>query len=157
MEKLNREFFDKYTALDNLCKQMFNAEKGVSSYIEAMESTSSSKSRNIPDWNSDLKMLKQYRHMRNELAHSTGAFHREVCVTYDVTWIEMFYERIKTRKDPLALLFKQSKQKSTKKTTIGAKKKKRKGKLNDGVFDTKLIVGIAFALILLIVIINFFC
>ena len=60
MENLNRQFFDEYTKLDNLCRQMFNSEKGVTSYIEAMESTPAAKSRNVPEWGSDLKMLKQY-------------------------------------------------------------------------------------------------
>ena len=160
MENLNRQFFDEYTKLDNLCRQMFNSEKGVTSYIEAMESTPAAKSRNVPEWGSDLKMLKQYRHIRNELAHSTGAFHRDICFSYDITWIKMFYNRITKQKDPLGILFSISQKKAGSKKNTSVKKhvtvkgKNRKKSKKD--IDMKA-VGIGFVLIMIaIILINFF-
>lgn len=157
MKNYNRAFFDEYTKLDNLCRQMFNSSKGVTQYIESMESTSYKKRCNIPDWDSDLKMLKQYRHIRNNLAHTPGEFHRDICVQYDITWIQMFYERITKRKDPLALLFKQSNIYNCNKKPIVISKKKRRKKKNNVLTDnmrTLLLVGIAIIAIVIIIWIN---
>lgn len=160
MENINREFFDEYTKLDNLCRQMFNSERGVSSYIEAMESTPSSKSRNVPEWGSDLKMLKQYRHIRNELAHSTGAFHRDICFSYDITWIKMFYNRIIKRKDPLGVLFSISKKGGSQKKNTIAKRSvnvKGKSKKKTGKKIDKKAVVLGFIMIMIaIILINYF-
>ena len=129
MEKLNREFYDEYTRLDNLCRQMFNSDRGVSDYIEAMKNTPHSKAVKVKDWDSDLKMLKHYRHIRNYLAHTTGAFHQEVCLPYDITWVKGFYSRIMKQKDPLSLLFSTSSGRSVKGKKCGnTKKKKTKNK-----------------------------
>ncbi len=158
MNNYNRAFFDEYTKLDNLCRQMFNSKVGVTQYIESMESTEFGKRSKIPDWDSDLKMLKQYRHIRNNLAHTPGEFHRDICVQYDVTWIQMFYERIVKRKDPLALLFKQSNMhKGKKKTIVISKKKKRHKKKKHAFSDnmhTFLLIGIALLAIIIIIWIN---
>lgn len=157
MKNYNRAFFDEYTKLDNLCRQMFNSSKGVTQYIESMESTSYKKRCNIPDWDSDLKMLKQYRHIRNNLAHTPGEFHRDICVQYDITWIQMFYERITKRKDPLALLFKQSNIHNGNKKPIVISKKKRRKKKNNVLTDnmrTFLLIGIAIIAIVIIIWIN---
>lgn len=158
MKNYNRAFFDEYTKLDDLCRQMFNSKVGVTQYIESMESTTAAKARNIPDWESDLKMLKQYRHIRNNLAHTPGEFHRDICVQYDVTWIQMFYERIVKRKDPLALLFKQSNVHNTaKKPIVISKKKKRRKKKKSVVSEdmrTLLLIGVAILAIAFIVWIN---
>lgn len=157
MKNYNRAFFDEYTKLDNLCRQMFNSSKGVTQYIESMESTSYKKRCNIPDWDSDLKMLKQYRHIRNNLAHTPGEFHRDICVQYDITWIQLFYERITKRKDPLALLFKQSNIHNGNKKPIVISKKKRRKKKNSILSDnmrTLLLVGIAIIAIVIIIWIN---
>lgn len=159
MENYNREFFDEYTRLDNVCRQMFNTEKGVTEYINSMESTAYAKSRGVPDWDSDLRMLKQYRHIRNRLAHTPGAFRQDICVQYDVTWIMMFRERILKRKDPLAVLFRQARvQKSGQKAkpvVVTPKKhtKKRKIVLSDRA-RTLLMIGGALALIVIIILIN---
>ena len=158
MKNYNRAFFDEYMKLDDLCRQMFNSSKGITQYIEAMESTSAAKSRNIPDWESDLKMLKQYRHIRNNLAHTPGEFHRDICVQYDVTWIQLFYERIEKRKDPLALLFKQSNVHNTvKKPVVVTKKKKRRKKKKSVLSEdmrTLLLIGVAVLAIGFIIWIN---
>lgn len=158
MKNYNRAFFDEYTKLDDLCRQMFNSSKGITQYIESMESTSAAKTRNISDWDSDLKMLKQYRHIRNNLAHTPGEFHRDICVQYDVTWIQMFYDRIVKRKDPLALLFKQSNIHNTAKKPIVITQKKKRRKKKKSVLSedmrTLLLIGIAILAIIIIIWIN---
>lgn len=158
MKNYNRAFFDEYTKLDDLCRQMFNSSKGVTQYIESMESTPHKKRNNIPDWDSDLKMLKQYRHIRNNLAHTPGEFHRDICVQYDITWIQMFYEQILKRKDPLALLFKQSNIHNTAKKPIVITQKKKRRKKKKSVLSedmrTLLLIGIAILAIIIIIWIN---
>jgi hypothetical protein len=123
-----------------------------------MESTPYKKRNNIPDWDSDLKMLKQYRHIRNNLAHTPGEFHRDICVQYDITWIQMFYERILKRKDPLALLFKQSNIHNTAKKPIVITQKKKRHKKKKSVLSedmrTLLLIGIAILAIIIIIWIN---
>ena len=154
MKNYNRAFFDEYTKLDELCRQMFNSSKGITQYIESMESTSPAKARNIPDWESDLKMLKQYRHIRNNLAHTPGEFHRDICVQYDITWIQFFYDRIVKRKDPLALLFKQSNiHKTVKKPVVITKKKRRSKKKSMFIEDMRSLLLIVAAIVVIIVIV----
>ena len=153
MESINRMFFDEYTKLDNLCRQMFASDNsGVTAYIEAMASTPYAKRCNIPDWDSDLKMLKQYRHIRNHFAHTTGAFHEELCVQYDVTWIKNFTSRILTQKDPLALLFKMSRSKNNKNNTSKHHSHK-KSKKKKTVIPLRLILLMLFVLFVVILII----
>ena len=148
MEKLNREFYDEYTRLDNLCRQMFNSDRGVSDYIEAMKNTPHGKAVKVKDWDSDLKMLKHYRHIRNYLAHTAGAFHQEVCLPYDITWVKGFYSRIMKQKDPLSLLFSTSSGRSVKGKKRGNTKKKKTK--NTGTWLVGLLFVIAVIVIWLI-------
>ena len=37
MTRINDEFMEAFKHLDKICKEMFNAEKGVTSYIDEME------------------------------------------------------------------------------------------------------------------------
>lgn len=148
MEKLNHQFYDEYTKLDELCRQMFNSDKGVTEYIEAMKNTPHSKAVKVKDWDSDLNMLKHYRHIRNYLAHTTGAFHQEVCLPYDITWIKGFYSRILKQKDPLSLLFSASSNGNAKGKKYGGSKKKKSKK--NGSWLIWLIVAVAVTVIWLI-------
>lgn len=56
---INIEFFDEYKRLDKLCSDMYGKSSGgVTSYINDMESVSSSDAQKILDWNSTYNKLK---------------------------------------------------------------------------------------------------
>lgn len=151
MEKLNREFFDEYTALDDICRLMLNSNKGVTGYIDRMVNTPRSKSQKVREWESDLKMLKQYRHIRNTLAHTVGAFHQNICVRYDITWIKNFQGRIKRRTDPLSLAVKAAQSKKGGKSRSGSKRNAKKRKAQRA-FWIKFVVSFAIVSVLFLLI-----
>lgn len=94
-------FLQKYKELDNLCKDLLNSERGVSSYIENMEQCAYS--RKIAGWEEDYKNLKKYRYIRNRIVHENNADEATLCSKADEVWIEDFYDRILHCEDPLAL------------------------------------------------------
>lgn len=94
-------FLESYKRLDNLCKDVFRSEKGVTTYIESMENTSYS--FRPADFDSDYKNLHRYRHIRNQIAHDNYADESNMCDENDTLWIEQFYGRILNQTDPLSL------------------------------------------------------
>lgn len=70
MDNIEILFFEEYKKLDNLCKDLFKSDRGVSQYIEEMECTPLSKSRLVELWQNDYKMLKHVRWIRNNIAHN---------------------------------------------------------------------------------------
>lgn len=70
MDNIEILFFEEYKKLDNLCKDLFKSDRGVSQHIEEMECTPLSKSRLVESWQDDYKMLKHVRWIRNNIAHN---------------------------------------------------------------------------------------
>ena len=95
-------FFQQYKRLDNLCKDLFLSDKGISTYIESMEKCGYNAWR-IVGFDTDLQMLKRYRHIRNLIAHEDDANESDYCDKSDEEWIIHFHERIIRCDDPLAL------------------------------------------------------
>lgn len=95
-------FLESYKHLDNLCRDMFSSEKGVTTYIETMEHTSGGSYR-VNGWDSDYKNLKHYRWIRNHIAHENYASEGSMCDEQDTEWLDAFYSRVISRTDPLAL------------------------------------------------------
>ena len=94
-------FMDSYKRLDNLCKDIFGSNEGVSSYIRWMEEANSPLRATV-SWKDDYYALKKYRHIRNKIAHEVGATEQNMCSIADVEWVEGFYARIMNGDDPLA-------------------------------------------------------
>ncbi len=94
-------FMRSYKRLDNLCKDLLDSDKGVSSYIEEMENKTYNTFKPA-NWNSDYYNLKRYRHIRNQIAHDTYAEEEDLCNRGDIIWIEDFHIRILNSEDPLA-------------------------------------------------------
>ena len=93
-------FLTSYKRLDNLCKDMFQSEKGVVTYLENMQAIR----YNIPhraDFDADYNKLNQYRRIRNQIAHDNYADESNMCSEEDAAWLEQFYERILTQTDPI--------------------------------------------------------
>ncbi len=105
MENLNYVLFEEFKRLDKLCEEIYNAKHGITNYINDMKSTSLYNYRHIPKWNTDLEQLIRLRNIRNQLAHSEGAFYQETCTQQDIDWIQNFHKRILEQSDPLAMLY----------------------------------------------------
>jgi len=95
-------FLSSYKRLDNLCRDLFKSEKGVTAYISCMEQVEYPYLKSA-GFDSDYKMLKHYRYMRNQIAHDNYAEEVAMCTENDIVWIEQFHQKIINRTDPLAL------------------------------------------------------
>ena len=104
MANINQEFLEEYKHLDKLCKEVFDSDKGVTSYIDYMRATPYERRQKIASWESDLKMLVSLRHVRNQLAHEVGSLDVAMVDRDDVEWVRDFYERIMSSDDPISKL-----------------------------------------------------
>lgn len=101
MQELEAKFFDEYKRLDALCRDMLNAERGVSEYIEQMETARAEGERLVPGWKDDYYALKHLRWLRNQIAHEAGA---AGCEAGDLARLRAFHSRALKQQDPLAML-----------------------------------------------------
>ena len=143
MANINQQFLEEYKHLDKLCKEAFDSDKGVTSYIDYMKATPSEKSRKVSGWDSDLKMLITLRHARNKLAHEVGTLDTALVSRDDIDWLKEFYERIMGGDDPISKLQR-------------TRKAKNSSKKQDGGQDTSKNVGCIGAIIFFIGIIIMF-
>ena len=100
-----KEFIDEFKHLEKICNEIYSEQHGVTQYINEMEQKSGYASRKIPDWDKDLDNLKHVRHIRNNLVHES-----DDTIDYDLSdieFIKVFYQKIISQQDPLALLRKQ--------------------------------------------------
>lgn len=102
MNVKNSKFFEEYKELDRLCSDIFGEKNGITHYIDEMTAHSSKKSGKDPEWDSTLKNLKKYRHIRNEIAHGELSVNGSDVDSDDVKWIKDFYKKVERKKDPLA-------------------------------------------------------
>lgn len=101
MDNIEILFFEEYKKLDNLCKDLFKSDRGVSQYIEEMECTPFTKSRLVESWQDDYKMLKHVRWIRNNIAHNNDY---SGCNKSDVKSVKDFYQKIINQKDPFSVI-----------------------------------------------------
>lgn len=104
MDDLNVEFLESYKRLEKLCKDIYESEKGVTSYIENMNEFLSFESRSITGWDDDLRKLKELRKIRNRLSHEEGTMHCGLCHEDDIEWLDNFKSRILKQDDPISRL-----------------------------------------------------
>ena len=95
-------FIDSYKRLEKLCSEIYNDNHGVSSYIDEMINTPVG-ARYVPGWDDDLKQLKHYRWVRNQIVHDPGCTEENMCEHGDAHWLDNFRSRIMSANDPLAL------------------------------------------------------
>jgi hypothetical protein len=101
VQQLNMAFLETYKRLDQLCRDLYRDDKGVSSYIEHMKSAGA---RQSPHWNATLQTLIRLRHIRNQLTHEVGTLDQPLCTAEDIQWLQQFHHSIINRTDPIALL-----------------------------------------------------
>lgn len=95
-------FMSSYKHLEKLCGEVMNDERKVSAYIDEMVKTPQGAGR-VAGWNEDLKRLKHYRWVRNQIVHEPDCTEENMCDPEDARWLEDFYDRIMEQEDPLAL------------------------------------------------------
>jgi len=104
MDNLNIEFLEAYKRLERLCNDIYETEKGVTSYIDNMKEIPSAESRFVVNWQNDLNVLMNLRRTRNLLTHEEGTMNRQMCDAADVRWLNDFKERILKQDDPISRL-----------------------------------------------------
>lgn len=95
-------FIESYKHLDKICGEMFETQYGVSAYIEEMLNNPHG-SFLVRGWENDLKQLKHYRWIRNQIVHEPDCYEETMCEAGDNEWLDDFYDRIINQTDPLAM------------------------------------------------------
>ena len=95
-------FINSYKRLEKLCNEIYDSNHGVSAYIDDMARLASA-SFYVFNWNDDLKQLKHYRWIRNQISHEPNCTEENMCEYGDAQWIDDFYDRIMNQSDPLAM------------------------------------------------------
>lgn len=101
MIETETKLFDEYKRVDNICRDMFSSQSGVSQYITEMEQNSFRGRSMVSSWDGDYRRLKRIRWLRNQIAHESSATD---CNEDDLIWLEGFHHRLLECQDPLALL-----------------------------------------------------
>ena len=95
-------FLESYKRLERLCRDVMDDDRRLSAYIDEMVRLTDG-SRRVSGWDRDLKQLKHYRWVRNQIVHDPDCSEENMCGPEDVRWIEDFHARIMNQTDPLAL------------------------------------------------------
>lgn len=95
-------FMESYKRLEKLCGEVLRDDGRISAYIKEMERTPRG-STLVPLWDDDLKQLKHYRWVRNQIGHEPNCTEANMCRPGDEQWLDRFYSRIMNQTDPLAL------------------------------------------------------
>ena len=64
MSKLNDAFMESYKHLDKICREIFNSDKGITTYIDTMQEINDG-NRKLPFWDDVLRKLKNYTRCRH--------------------------------------------------------------------------------------------
>jgi hypothetical protein len=98
-------FIEAYKRLEKLCGEIMNNDRRISAYIDEMANAPRG-AYLINGWEDDLKKLKHYRWIRNQIVHNPDCSEENMCDSNDTQWILNFYARIMNQTDPLALYHK---------------------------------------------------
>ena len=131
MRDLNINLMELYKKTDKFLSDAYSSKEGVNKYIETMEKKQQKGMLYVSKWESDYKMLKHVRWIRNQLAHEVS-IDNDVCEQEDYDWLERFYNSLYTANDPISRLRKRTEE-------LGTMSKKNKQKThqtnNDYVSD----------------------
>lgn len=113
-------FIDSYKHLEKLCGEILNDDRRLSAYIDEMIKISGGPFY-VTGWTDDLKQLKHYRWIRNQIVHEPSCTEENMCEPNDELWLNNFYHRIMNQTDPLALYAKATKRSSISKPSQTSK------------------------------------
>lgn len=108
MSKMNDAFLEEFKRVDKLCREIYDDDRGISSYIDDMKAVPGYESSKIPKWDETLSNLKRLRHIRTQLAHEVGTMNAEMCDRRDIDWLKAFRQSILDTSDPVAVLTRRS-------------------------------------------------
>lgn len=97
---MDNAFLEQYIHLEKLCNDLYGNSKGITNYIDDLESLSNC--INIPEsvFYDTCKKLKELRWKRNQYAHEGVVKYNQA----DTEWLSYFYQTILAGKDPLTLI-----------------------------------------------------
>lgn len=95
-------FVESYKHLEKLCGEILADDRRIGAYIDEMMNTPRGADL-VPGWSDDLRQLKHYRWVRNQIAHEPDCTESNMCQPDDAQWLDHFYWRIMNTTDPLAL------------------------------------------------------
>lgn len=95
-------FIDTYKHLEKLCGEILDDDRRISAYIDEMIDTPDGRNC-VQGWDDDLKNLKHYRWVRNQISHDPDCNESNMCDPEDELWLRRFYSRIMKQTDPLSL------------------------------------------------------
>ena len=95
-------FMNSYKRLEKLCGEVIGDDRRVAAYIEEMCKLYRG-AYTVSGWNEDLRRLKHYKWVRNQIAHDPACNEENMCDDEDAQWLDDFYNRIMSQTDPLAL------------------------------------------------------
>jgi len=96
---MENRFMDAYIHLEKICNEIYGTNHGISKYIEDMEDTTQALQRDIPQWDSTYKKLKNIRWKRNQFVHEGNVEYDDL----DEVWLREFYQQIMNTDDPLSI------------------------------------------------------
>ena len=95
-------FIDSYKRVEKICGELMRDERRLTAYIDQMMNTRDGEFY-VRGWKDDLKQLKHYRWIRNQIVHEPGCTEQSMCKAGDAEWLDQFYSRLMDQTDPLAL------------------------------------------------------
>lgn len=101
MRDIEVEFLDEYKKLDNLIKDKFSSEQGVTEYINRMKANDYFGSNLFSEWSRTYRHLIHIRTVRNDIMHND---HFD-CEAEDLEYVLDFYDEIMSLNDPLTLYY----------------------------------------------------
>ena len=126
MNSLEAEFLDAFKEIESLCNDAFSCQSGVTEYIEEMKKADAVTRMAVPSWESDLRMLKHLRYVRNKIAHDSDA---SGCTAADLRNAKDFFARLVNGEDPIALAEAEKRRKAEKPKSV--KKRVNTGKTTE--------------------------
>lgn len=95
-------FMNSFKRLEKTCNEMYNDIHSVKLYISEMESHPDG-ARYVYNWANDLRRLKHYNWVRNQISHEPDRTEENMCDSNDAKWVDNFHARILSQDDPLYL------------------------------------------------------
>ncbi len=95
-------FFKTYKSVDNICKDMYSSDDGVTAYINEMQACTNT-SFQTENWKEDFTRLNDVRDKINQIAHEVDCNEENILEKQDAKWLEEFHNKLLNKTDPLAL------------------------------------------------------
>lgn len=149
-------FISSYKHLEKLCGDVLNDSRRISAYIDEMQSTPNG-AFYVHSWDEDLKALKYYRWVRNQIAHEPDCDEQNMCDLSDALWLDDFYSRIMNQTDPLALYRKATAPRTTPKDNHNTTVDAQSDVYSNNTSQKSIILFVLMFAVIIIILIAFFC